>query len=304
MPSRIHTIVVDASSINELDTTAVRMLARVSKHYMDRDVTVLFANWKGPQRDLLDRSGFYEFLPPEHLFLSLHDAVIFSTGSTTGGQSTMAGGFTGALSENAHGTSPTFGIPILIATPSNKTGRRRMLHQSSVEGPDALLHEVSIRIEKSDGKRRSSNDGKYSDPEEDFALSVVNVASSGVRGLESSPAAVNRHPSLSSKLYSPILGGSPGAPTRPRGLLPSSQCMMKRNSRIAAVLSGGAKQRTPRAAQSNTVQWDGLSAINTGSACPVVVTEIAGDGTEKMWGVYCHPHDGKRIVSNVIWDGL
>ncbi|CAM9508929.1 unnamed protein product [Chrysoparadoxa australica] len=72
----IHTIIVDASAINDLDASAIRMLIEVAAAYNERKVTLCFANWKGPQRDLLDISGFYEQCPRENIFLSLHDAVV------------------------------------------------------------------------------------------------------------------------------------------------------------------------------------------------------------------------------------
>lgn len=73
---RIHTIVLDASSINQLDASAIDMLILVAKSYDARGVSILCANWKGPQRDLLELSGFYDVIPPANLFLGLHDAVV------------------------------------------------------------------------------------------------------------------------------------------------------------------------------------------------------------------------------------
>ncbi|CAM9630726.1 unnamed protein product, partial [Hapterophycus canaliculatus] len=45
----IHTIVLDASSINQLDASAIDMLILVAKSYDERGVSILCANWKGPQ---------------------------------------------------------------------------------------------------------------------------------------------------------------------------------------------------------------------------------------------------------------
>ena len=52
------------------------MLILVAKSYDERGVSILCANWKGPQRDLLELSGFYDVIPPANLFLGLHDAVV------------------------------------------------------------------------------------------------------------------------------------------------------------------------------------------------------------------------------------
>lgn len=52
------------------------MLILVAKSYIEREICILCANWKGPQRDLLELSGFYNVIPPKNLFLGLHDAVV------------------------------------------------------------------------------------------------------------------------------------------------------------------------------------------------------------------------------------
>ncbi|CAM9491771.1 unnamed protein product, partial [Choristocarpus tenellus] len=72
----VHTVVLDASSINQLDASAIDMLIHVAKAYHERGLSLLCANWKGPQRDMLHLSGFYEVIPPKDLFLGLHDAVV------------------------------------------------------------------------------------------------------------------------------------------------------------------------------------------------------------------------------------
>jgi len=69
-------IIIDASSINDLDCTAVRMLVSLAKKLEKDGVNMLFANWLGPQRDFLDKSGFHEAVPTGRIFLSLHDAVV------------------------------------------------------------------------------------------------------------------------------------------------------------------------------------------------------------------------------------
>lgn len=71
-------VIVDGSSINDLDVTAIRMLERLVKTLGDRGVLLLFANWKGPMRDFLQKAAFYDVLPPEHCFLSIPDAVFWA----------------------------------------------------------------------------------------------------------------------------------------------------------------------------------------------------------------------------------
>ncbi|PFH34251.1 STAS domain-containing protein [Besnoitia besnoiti] len=71
-------LIVDGSSINDLDVTSIRMLQRLCAYLKQNGVTMLFANWKGPMRDFLQRAQFYETLLPENCFLSLHDAVFWA----------------------------------------------------------------------------------------------------------------------------------------------------------------------------------------------------------------------------------
>lgn len=74
----LDTLIIDASSINDMDVTAVRMLKSVAKELEAHKILLLFANWKGPMRDFLERSEFYTTVKPEHCFLSLHDAVVWT----------------------------------------------------------------------------------------------------------------------------------------------------------------------------------------------------------------------------------
>lgn len=74
----IHTIIVDASCINDIDTSSVRGLLDLIKSFKLRGVALLFANWKGPQRDMLSRGDFYRHVTQDTLFLALHDAACYA----------------------------------------------------------------------------------------------------------------------------------------------------------------------------------------------------------------------------------
>eukprot|EP00923_Selenidium_pygospionis_P039740 GHVN01068972.1.p1 GENE.GHVN01068972.1~~GHVN01068972.1.p1 ORF type:complete len:987 (+),score=111.58 GHVN01068972.1:101-3061(+) len=74
--NRLKVLVIDASSINDLDVTAVAMFDRVYQFYSKQYVQILFANWKGPMREFLEKAEFYDIIPEFHCFLSLHDAVL------------------------------------------------------------------------------------------------------------------------------------------------------------------------------------------------------------------------------------
>eukprot|EP00915_Cephaloidophora_sp_WS-2016_P005886 GHVH01007768.1.p1 GENE.GHVH01007768.1~~GHVH01007768.1.p1 ORF type:complete len:628 (-),score=69.97 GHVH01007768.1:418-2301(-) len=69
-------VIIDASSMNELDLTAVRMLEKVVPEVESKGVLLLLANWKGPVRDFLDFCDFYRTLPPDRCFLGLYDAIM------------------------------------------------------------------------------------------------------------------------------------------------------------------------------------------------------------------------------------
>lgn len=85
----VRVVIIDASSINDVDVTAIRLVECVATfqiiHYrMLQSLAermrltgrvMLFANWKGPMRDFLDRARFYDVVRPEHCFLSLMDAI-------------------------------------------------------------------------------------------------------------------------------------------------------------------------------------------------------------------------------------
>eukprot|EP01053_Blabericola_migrator_P013202 Blabericola_migrator_1__13201@NODE_90_length_14571_cov_105_361280_g80_i0_p2_GENE_NODE_90_length_14571_cov_105_361280_g80_i0NODE_90_length_14571_cov_105_361280_g80_i0_p2_ORF_typecomplete_len904_score66_74Sulfate_transp/PF00916_20/7e96STAS/PF01740_21/2e14STAS_2/PF13466_6/0_31_NODE_90_length_14571_cov_105_361280_g80_i034036114 len=70
--------ILDCSSVNALDVTAISALARIASFAATREVFLIFANWKGPQRDFLYKADFYRVVPPNHCFLSIHDAVQWS----------------------------------------------------------------------------------------------------------------------------------------------------------------------------------------------------------------------------------
>jgi SulP family sulfate permease len=75
----LQTIILDASGINTMDSTAIHVIQEVLLSYSKRSILVLWAQVKGPVRDILDRSGLIQKIGPEHIFLSLQDAVDYAT---------------------------------------------------------------------------------------------------------------------------------------------------------------------------------------------------------------------------------
>lgn len=71
----LKAIVVDASSINDLDTTAVAVLETVADALEASDVELYFGGGKEPVLEVLRRAGLYDRLSEEHFFLSPHRAI-------------------------------------------------------------------------------------------------------------------------------------------------------------------------------------------------------------------------------------
>ncbi|KAG5189938.1 sulfate transporter family-domain-containing protein [Tribonema minus] len=74
----IHSIAFDASAITTIDSSSLRGLLELVDDFETKGVKLLLANWKAPQRDLLERSHFYEHVTDDTIFLTLHDAVIYA----------------------------------------------------------------------------------------------------------------------------------------------------------------------------------------------------------------------------------
>jgi SulP family sulfate permease len=68
-------VVVDMSSVNDLDTTAVGVLRFVADTLRERGIRLLLAGTKSAIEDTLRRAGLYDQLGPDSFFLSPHRAV-------------------------------------------------------------------------------------------------------------------------------------------------------------------------------------------------------------------------------------
>ena len=71
-------IVVEFSSINDVDASALRMLQDLHKELKERKMRLLLAMCKGPVREVFDRSGFMEEIKPTSLCVSLAEAVRYA----------------------------------------------------------------------------------------------------------------------------------------------------------------------------------------------------------------------------------
>ena len=73
--SAIHSVIIDASSVNDLDTTAVEALFSIVDHLKDRNIQLYITGVHGAVVGVLERSGLNDYLGEDHLFLSPHRAV-------------------------------------------------------------------------------------------------------------------------------------------------------------------------------------------------------------------------------------
>ncbi len=71
----VHHVVVDASGINQIDSSGELAFREILEGYRARSIDFRLANVKGPVRDVLVRSGFVQDLGTDHLHLSVHDAM-------------------------------------------------------------------------------------------------------------------------------------------------------------------------------------------------------------------------------------
>lgn len=71
----VKAVLIDASSINEIDTSAEAALREIRENLLERGTQLYFSNVKGPVRDMLKRSGFYDLHGKDHFFLSKQDVV-------------------------------------------------------------------------------------------------------------------------------------------------------------------------------------------------------------------------------------
>ena len=75
MDGELRAVVIDATSINQLDSSADAALHQIVDDYRDRGVEIFFAGTKGPVRDVMHRSGLWDKIGPEHFKRSVDEAM-------------------------------------------------------------------------------------------------------------------------------------------------------------------------------------------------------------------------------------
>lgn len=75
LPGELRALVLDCSSVTDLDSTADRVLHEIADDYAERGVEFYLANVKGIILDVMRRSGLHGRLGADHFFVSTYDAV-------------------------------------------------------------------------------------------------------------------------------------------------------------------------------------------------------------------------------------
>ncbi len=72
---RLKAVVLEAGSINDLDSTADAVLQEVAEEFLDHGIRLYIANVKGPVREVMNRSGLYHKLGANRFFYTIDAAV-------------------------------------------------------------------------------------------------------------------------------------------------------------------------------------------------------------------------------------
>jgi len=71
----VHALIVDASAINQIDSTALHALHDLRDDLTKQKIKIYFSGVKGPVRDKFQRSGLFDFIGRDHFFADLKQAV-------------------------------------------------------------------------------------------------------------------------------------------------------------------------------------------------------------------------------------
>eukprot|EP00127_Corallochytrium_limacisporum_P000286 Clim_evm1s10 gene=Clim_evmTU1s10 len=178
----IHSFVLDFNPVNDIDTAGVKMMVELQEELRRRQVTLYLAVCKSTVRDVLLRCGFYDNEDNlSHIFVSLHDAVVFACHS----------GVDGPISP-ASSDSPV--SPHQLARQSASTlteeGRRssfRLNHRAVSD----MLHGADINISMMNAADSDTDDEMYHIPLS--MRSRPSVPSEGIRSPNRMPYAAHRH---------------------------------------------------------------------------------------------------------------
>ncbi len=71
----LRAVIIDASGINDIDSSALHGLKEIIEEYRQRGIHLYFARVKGPVKDILKRGGILDLLGEDACFMEVHEAV-------------------------------------------------------------------------------------------------------------------------------------------------------------------------------------------------------------------------------------
>lgn len=71
----VKTVIMDAGSVNDIDATAEMEIREMTEIFRERGIEIYYTHVKGQVKDILKRSGYYDFLGGEHFFHSKKDCL-------------------------------------------------------------------------------------------------------------------------------------------------------------------------------------------------------------------------------------
>ncbi len=77
----VHTVVLDASGMNQMDSSAEAALREIREAYKDRGIALVLAGVKGPVRDVMRRSGLWDSFGTLARFVDVASAVEYFMGT-------------------------------------------------------------------------------------------------------------------------------------------------------------------------------------------------------------------------------
>ena len=73
--SGLKRLIIDGGGIHHVDTSAINMLLELSEKLHEMNISLQFADIKGPVRDLFHKNGFVKLIGEENFFLNVSDAM-------------------------------------------------------------------------------------------------------------------------------------------------------------------------------------------------------------------------------------
>ncbi len=72
---KLRVIIINAESMNSLDSSAVHALNEILDNYRSRNIEICFTGVKGPVRDAMERGGIFDKIGKDNFFMSIQEAV-------------------------------------------------------------------------------------------------------------------------------------------------------------------------------------------------------------------------------------